>query len=316
MNKILKKRESNWIKMKRFLLGMNGMDGFLMKIIIYGLLVVIGFVFLYPILYMVSYSFKDLDDLLNAAVSWVPSKLYLGNFERAYEVLDYMKTFGQTLIVAILPSVLQMIVAAVVGYGFALYNFRGKNVLLVLVLATFVIPPQVTVIPRYILFNELGMLGSISSYALPAILGQGLNSAIFILIFYQTFRAIPKSLVEAARLDGANEFKIFYRIGLSMATSAFIITFLFSVVWYWNETYLASIYFGDSLTTLPLQLQKFVAAYNNMFPAGQGGAALSGINEGIELAATLLTIIPLLIIYFIAQKWFVQSIDKSGITGE
>ncbi|MBC1232620.1 carbohydrate ABC transporter permease [Listeria booriae] len=316
MNKILKKRESNWIKMKRFLLGMNGMDGFLMKIVIYGLLVVIGFVFLYPILYMVSYSFKDLDDLLNAAVSWVPSKLYLGNFERAYEVLDYMKTFGQTLIVAILPSVLQMIVAAVVGYGFALYNFRGKNVLLVLVLATFVIPPQVTVIPRYILFNELEMLGSISSYALPAILGQGLNSAIFILIFYQTFRAIPKSLVEAARLDGANEFKIFYRIGLSMATSAFIITFLFSVVWYWNETYLASIYFGDSLTTLPLQLQKFVAAYNNMFPAGQGGATLSGINEGIELAATLLTIIPLLIIYFIAQKWFVQSIDKSGITGE
>ncbi|MDN6194697.1 MAG: ABC transporter permease subunit, partial [Alkalibacterium sp.] len=175
--------------------------------------------------------------------------------------------------------------------------------------------PQITVIPRYILFNNLGLLGSIAAYAIPAGLGQGINSAIFILIFYQTYRAIPVSLIEAARLDGAGEFKIFTKIGIPMGLSAFIISFLFSLVWYWNETYLASIYFGGTLSTLPLELQRFVAAYNNMFP-GSGGDGIAGVNEAIELAATLLSIIPLLIIYFISQKWFVESIDRSGITGE
>ncbi len=87
------------------------------------------------------------------------------------------------------------------------------------------------------------------------------------------------------------------------------------MVWYWNETYLASVYFGERLTTLPLQLQRFVASYNQLFPS-QVDNPLTSMNEGIELAATLLTIAPLLFIYFITQKWFVESIDKSGITGE
>ncbi|GEQ33741.1 sugar ABC transporter permease protein [Marinilactibacillus psychrotolerans] len=286
-----------------------------MKVIFYALLISVGFVFLYPVIYMISYSFKDLSDLLNSSVNWIPTHFYTENITRAYEVLDYIPTLLETIFVAVVPSVLQMMVAAVVGYGFARYDFKGKRILLVLVISTFVIPPQITVIPRYILFNNLGLLGSIAAYAIPAGLGQGINSAIFILIFYQTYRAIPVSLIEAARLDGAGEFKIFTKIGIPMGLSAFIISFLFSLVWYWNETYLASIYFGGTLSTLPLELQRFVAAYNNMFP-GSGGDGIAGVNEAIELAATLLSIIPLLIIYFISQKWFVESIDRSGITGE
>lgn len=264
---------------------------------------------------MISYSFKDLGDLLNTSINWIPSKLYTENFSRAFEVLNYWSTLMQTFAVAVFPAILQMIMAAFVGYGFGRYNFRGHKFLLGLVLATFLIPTQVTIIPRYILFNQLGFLGSLLSYLVPATLGQGINSAIFVLIFYQTFRAIPKSLIEAAQLDGAGEFKIFLRIGIPMSVSAFIITFLFSVVWYWNETYLASIYFGNAMTTLPLELNRFVAAYNSAFPASVE-AGSTGINEAIELAATLLTIAPLLVIYFVAQKWFVESVDKSGITGE
>lgn len=310
-----KKKSVSLIKLKKWLLGTNSKTGIVVKIISYALLISVGFIFLYPVIYMISYTFKDLGDLLNSSVNWLPTQFYTENVIRAYDVLNYIPTLLQTIFVAVLPSILQMLVASVVGYGFAQYNFKGKKILLVLVMSTFVIPPQITVIPRYILFNQLGLLGSIAAYAIPAGLGQGINSAIFILIFYQTYRTIPISLIEAARLDGAGEFKIFTKIGVPIGTSAFIISFLFSLVWYWNETYLASIYFGGALTTLPLELQRFVAAYNNMYPGG-GSEGLSGINEAIELAATLLSIIPLLLIYFVSQKWFVESIDRSGITGE
>lgn len=314
---IIEKKRSrfSFAKIKKWLLGSNSNTGFLMTFLSYGLLISVGFIFLYPVIYMISHAFKDLGDLLNSSVNWIPTQFYTENIVRAYDVLNYIPTLLQTMLVSVVPSVLQMIVASVVGYGFARYEFKGKKLLLVLVMSTFVIPPQVTVIPRYILFNQLGLLGSLAAYAVPAGLGQGINSAIFILIFYQTYRTIPVSLIEAARLDGAGEFKIFTKIAVPIGTSAFIISFLFSLVWYWNETYLASIYFGGTLTTLPLELQRFVAAYNNMFPGG-GADGLSGINEAIELAATLLSIIPLLIIYFVSQKWFVESVDRSGITGE
>lgn len=310
-----KRKQSTKTKLKKLFLGTNSRTGLLTKIVAYSLLIAVGFVFLYPILYMISNAFKDLGDLLNSSVNWIPTQFYTENIERAYNVLDYVPTLLQTVVVAVLPSLLQMLHAAVVGYGFARYDFKGNKILLVLVVSTFVIPPQVTVIPRYILFNQLGLLGSIASYLIPASLGQGINSAIFILIFYQTFRAIPLALIEAARLDGAGEFKIFTKIGIPMASSAFIISFLFSLVWYWNETYLASIYFGGALTTLPLELQRFAAQYESMF-TGANAQGIGGINEAIELAATLLSILPLLIIYFISQKWFVESIDRSGITGE
>ncbi|MBS4204539.1 carbohydrate ABC transporter permease [Bacillus sp. FJAT-49754] len=294
---------------------MHGNDGLLVKILIYGLLIGIGFVYLYPLIYMGVYSIKNLDDILNPLVNWIPTKFYLGNYTKANEVLNFFPVLMETLYVTVLPSLAQTALAAVVGYGLARFDFRGKNIIFVLVMATFIIPPQVTLIPRYIFFNELNLLGSLNAFMLPALTGQGINSAIFILIFYQFFRMMPKSLEEAAQIDGAGHLRIFFTIAIPMAVPAIIISFLFSFVWYWNETYLASIYFGNELTTLPLQLQKFVATYQKMFPAGM---ELSGnqINEGIKMAGTLLSILPLLVVYFITQRWFVEGVDRSGITGE
>ncbi|MDR0138992.1 carbohydrate ABC transporter permease [Metabacillus idriensis] len=309
------KLENSLLKIKRIFMGMQGTDGLLFKLLTYGLLIGIGFVYLYPLLYMGSFSFKSLDDLLNPLVNWIPTEFYLGNYEKANEVLNFFSTLFETLYVTVLPALAQTAVAAVIGYGFARFEFKGKKVFFVLVLATFIIPPQVTLIPRYIFFNELNILGSLQAFLLPAAFGQGLNSAIFILIFYQFFRMVPKALEEAAQIDGAGHLRIFLTIALPMAVPAVIISFLFSFVWYWNETYLAAIYFGDQLTTLPLQLQKFVATFQKMFPAEMG---LSGnqLNEGIKMAGTVLSILPLLIVYFITQRWFVEGVDRSGITGE
>ncbi|OWA33329.1 ABC transporter permease [Saccharibacillus sp. O16] len=303
-------------KAKRFLLGGSDRQGLIGQTAAYVLLIGIGFVFLYPLLFMISTSFKSLDDLLDSAVNWIPSHFYLDNYRRALEVLDYFPVLMQTALVTLLPSIIQTFMAAVIGFGFARFRFRGRNILLLLVLFTFLIPPQVTVIPRYILFNELGILDTLAAYIYPAFFGQGINAAIFILIFYQTFRQMPDALEEAAQLDGAGHPTIFFRIAIPMAASAFIVSFLFSLVWYWNETYLASIYFGESLTTLPLQLQKFTATYQAMFASASSASGGTNINEGIELAGTLLTILPLLVIYFVAQRWFVESMDRSGIAGE
>lgn len=297
------------MKFKKTMLGSHGV---LVKLFIYLTLVGVGFVFLFPLIHMVTHSFMSLEDLLNFTVNIVPTGLYMGNYQRYFQVVSFVPRLLETFYIAALPSVLQTLVAAIIGYGFARFDFRGKKWLLALVLATFIIPPQVLVIPRFILFNDLGLVGNIFAYVLPAAFGQGINSAIFILIFFQTFRQIPKALEEAAELDGAGHLRIFFSIGVPLAGSAAIVSFLFSFVWYWNETFLAAIYFQDALTTLPLQLELFVNSFNEMF-ARQPDV---NINEGLEMAGTLLTILPLLVLYFIMQRWFVESVDKSGIAGE
>ena len=261
---------------------MLGSDGFLVKLYLYLTLIGVGFVFLFPLIYMISFSFKSLEDLLNFTVNLVPTSLYLGNYQRYFEVVNFFPRLLETTYIAVVPSLLQTLVAAIIGYGFARFNFLGKKLLLALVLATFIIPPQVLVIPRHILFNDLGILESIMAYALPAAFGQGINSAIFILIFYQTFRLIPKALEEAAQLDGAGHLRIFFSIGVPLAGSAAIVSFLFSFVWYWNETFLAAIYFRDALTTLPLQLQRFVAlCFTAQRPAGFSTVGLSGMSRAM-----------------------------------
>ncbi len=142
--------------------------------------------------------------------------------------------------------------------------FYSASMGLSLILATFIIPPQNTVIPQMLTYRNLGLLGNPLSLILPAALGQGLKSAIFILIFYQTFLSLPRVLEEAARLDGASDLRIFFSIAVPSALPAYIVAFIFSVVWYWNETYLMVIFLEGGVQTLPLQLSKFAQAYENL----------------------------------------------------
>ncbi|MRR30309.1 carbohydrate ABC transporter permease, partial [bacterium] len=153
------------------------------------------------------------------------------------------------------------------------------------------------------------------SLLLPAIMGQGYRSAIFILIFYQTFLSLPKVLEEAARLDGASDLKVFFTIAVPAAVPSYIISVIFSVVWYWNETYLTVVFLEGGIQTLPMQLAKFVQAYEMLYPPGIVNI-FDRINEAVKLSGTFLNILPLLLMYFVLQKWFVESVERSGITGE
>ncbi len=300
-------------KIRHFLFGLHYSDGFLFKAIIYLLLISIGFVYVYPILHMVSYSFQSLEDLLNPAINYLPSSLYFGNYQEAFKSLNYFKTLGTTLLVTLVPAIIQTIVASLVGYGFARFEFKGKKIWMALLIATYIIPPQVTMIPKYIMFNDMGLLNNVFSVILPATLGQGLYSAVFVLIFYQFYKMIPKVLDEAAQIDGASRPFIYLRVAVPLSMPSFITSFLFSFVWYWNETYLSTIFMDSGkYDTLQIKLLKFVSAYQEANPGGD----IRMINEGMRLAATLLIILPMLLMYFVLQRWFIEGIDNAGITGE
>ena len=300
---------------KAFFLGSRTQYGLIFTVLLYLLLTAIGFVYLYPLLFMFVTSMKSPSDLLNPMVQWIPTELFTGNYTKAFRVLNYPETLLSSIMISVVPSVIQAAVCSLVGYGLARYRFLGKKLIFALILATFIVPAQNTVIPQMLTYKSMGLLGNQLALILPAIFGQGYKSAIFILIFYQFFASMPKVLEEAASLDGASDLKIFFAIALPAAVPGFIISILFSTVWYWNETYLTGIFLEGGVQTLPMQLSKFVQAYENLYPPGMVNI-LDRLNEAVKLSGTFLNILPLLLMYFILQKWFVESVERTGITGE
>ena len=302
-------------RVRKILLGTDG-DGMLQKFCIYAFIIIVGFVFVYPLLEMVSKSFMTVKDLVNPLIVWIPSKLDTTNYDKALHVLNFWESVKTSIYVSVLPSLLQMISCSLVGYGLARFKFTGKTLVVGMVILTFLMPAQVTFIPQYLMYRDLGLLYSLKAYLLPALFGQGMKSAVFILVFFQFFAQLPKSLAEAAQIDGANNLTIFFKIAVPTAVPAYLLTFLLSVVWYWNDTYFASMYFGTEIKTLPMNLAAFEAQFSKMYPAAAGMTDPNMMNEGIQMAGTVLNILPLVIMYFFTQRWFMEGIDKTGITGE
>lgn len=305
-------------KLHRFVFGTREKQGVGKQTVVYALLICIGFVYLYPILYMVSTSFMNRDDLLDSSVKWIPSTLYLQNYIDAAKSMNFWLTFAKGIVIAGLPTLCNVLICMCIGYGFARYNFKGKKLLMGLLIFSYILPTQVTMIPTYVLYNRTGILGTLWAFVLPALFGNGLNAPIFILIFYQFFKQVPKVLMEAAYIDGAGHFKAFVRIAIPSAVPAIITVVLFSFVWYWNESYLTEMYVqGLSTksiwTNLVIQLKNFDAAFNTKASVGDTATSL---NESVRMAATTLSILPLLVMYFVLQRYFIESIDRTGITGE
>ena len=306
-------------KFRKFMFGTKEKKGFTKLFFIYALLICIGFIYLYPILYMVSKSFMSLDDLLDTSISWIPSSLNFSNYAQAAKSMDFWKSFGQSIIIAGVPTLCNLVSCALIGYGLARFEFPGKKVVLGIIIFTFVLPSQITMIPTYVLYSKLGILGTLWAFILPSCLGMGINAPIFIMIFWQFFRQVPKVLIEAAQIDGAGSLKSFFRISLPSASPAIITVTLFSFVWYWNESYLTEMYVSGVMTksgwsSLVIQLDNFATNYSDY--AKTATNAVTSLNESINMSGTVLSILPLLVMYFILQRYFVESIDRTGITGE
>ena len=315
-------KNAKLLKAKKVLLGGLVELGLVQKILLYVMLISLCFVYVYPILHMGVTSLKSLTDLLDPSVQWLPHELSIENYEKALDIMGFKEHLLDTLLVTVVPSLAQTFSCALAGYAFARFRFKGRNLLMLCVLLTFIVPFPVLMVPTY------SILSSIWTMILPAITGQGLRAAIFILIYRATYEQIPFSLDEAARVDGASEARVFFTIGVPLGLPAMITSFLFSFVWYWNETYMTSLFMGNaayghtkSISTLVMELAQFEESYlaylekvGGWAAKNSGGANIQ--NEAVTMAGTILTIAPLLIVYFCLQRYFTEAIDRSGITGE
>jgi len=280
---------------------------------VYALLLIFGFVFVYPLVYMLLRSFMPPEDVFNPTVNFVPSLFTLENYRLIFSKMNLWKSLGYSLTLSGICSLLQALSCGLMGFAMSRFKFKMKPVYLVLVLVCFIVPSQVTMIPTYLGFSNLKLLGSPMAFFIPAILGQGFKAPIFILIFYSFFNTIPTALDEAAQIDGAPPLLIFFRILVPLAMPAIVLTIIFSMVWYWNETYLTAIYIGDSAKTLLREISAILSLMEN---EALRDPIAGKINVPVKMAASFICVAPLLVFYLVMQKQFVESIDKSGITGE
>ncbi|MFQ9934527.1 MAG: carbohydrate ABC transporter permease [Lachnospiraceae bacterium] len=310
-------------KFRKIMFGTKDDMGLLKKIAVYVILICVGFMFLSPVVKVFSTSLMSLSDLLDSAINWIPSSLNWDNYKNAAIAMDYGKAIKDSLIISLIPTIINVVVCSVIGYGFARYNFKLKGVLFAFVILSFVLPQQLILTPQYELYARLGLTGSILPFIIPTLFGQGINASIFILIAWSFFKQIPGALMEAAQIDGAGHAKQFFKIAIPTSIGALVVIFLFSFVWYWNEDYLTSLYLYNSTSQASYQFTPVVnqlGIFNSVFDQASSSAGsdvtTSYANTGMRMAATILAIAPLLLIYFILQKQFVESVDRAGITGE
>ncbi|WEK54750.1 MAG: carbohydrate ABC transporter permease [Candidatus Cohnella colombiensis] len=295
------------------------------------LLIGMGFVILYPILLKISASFKSMDDLYNPTVMWVPQSFTLENFRTAIDVMKYYDAIINSFSLAAVTTILQTFSCALAGYAFAKLPFKGSKLLFAGVVLTILVPPQTILVPMYINFKDFDFFGLITlfkgsginlldsywPFILTAATGNALKSGLFIYIFRQFFRGISKEIEEAAFVDGAGIYKSFIRIMLPNAIPAMVTVMLFAFVWQWNDTFVTSNFLPNmnTLTTATLSLPYKL---NVLLGTGAGGGSTQVdpfLASMLVDTGLLLSILPLIIMYFFVQRYFVESIDRAGLVG-
>lgn len=290
--------------------------------IIFGL----SFVLLYPLLYTLSVAFRPYDELFDPSVIWVPKHFTLANIKDAFQAMDYIKSLLRTVQLNFVSSLMELVSCSLAGYGFARFKFKGKGILFAMMLFTIVVPSQTIIIPMYVSYRyfdffglgkivslitgnqfSINLIDSNWTFYIPSLLGVGLRAGLFIYIFRQFFRGLPRELEDAAYIDGCGPFSTFVRVMVPSSMQAFLTVFILSIVWHWNEYYLTSMFFlnkwtiATSLTGMTSRLSD--TQYNPY-------AFVTKMQAGC-----LLAILPILIMYIVLQKYFTESIERTGIVG-
>ncbi|MDE7212849.1 MAG: carbohydrate ABC transporter permease [Lachnospiraceae bacterium] len=298
-------------------------------LLIFGL----GFVILYPLLQVISKTFMPTVQYQDLSVIWIPKSLTLDNVRNAFDYLKFWPSLANTLILGLSCAAIQIIVCALTGYGFARFRFPLREPLFLMVILTIIIPTQIIFLPSFVqyrFFDFFGIsriLGLVTgknytefaknlvdtrwSFWVPSLFGVGLRSGIFIYLFRQCFRNIPKELEEAAKIDGCGSIKTFVSIMLPNAKSTVLTVFLFSLVWHWNEYTLTRTFFPQNYQPLAVRLKLAIDAMTSDLATRTN----LPFQMGVTYASVLLFILPVLIIYIFAQRWFVEGVESSGIKG-
>lgn len=279
-----------------------------------------GFIIMYPLIYMISCTFRERGDMNDPTVIWLPRHLTLSVLKETVQAMDFGRTLRNTVVLNLVCSVLQVFSCALTGYGFARFDFKGKKILFCIVIMMILVPAQIISLPLFFRFRFFGIRGvatvnlidNMLSMYLPALTANGIRSGLMILIFRQFFRALPRELEDAACIDGCGPFMTFVRVMLPNAASSVLTVFLFSIVWYWNDYYISTMFFHNTKTVATMLYNLDNELKMRLF----GDASIQvGERERIvwNQAGCLVSIAPILLIYIFLQKRFTEGIERSGL---
>jgi len=266
--------------------------------VVHGLLLSLSLVFLIPFFWMISTSLKPDDQILRFPPKWIPEPIKWSNYPDAIAALPFWTYTRNTIFITIFNIVGVILSCSLVAYAFARLRWPGKNPLFLLLLSTMMLPPQVTMIPLFILFKNLGWVDTFLPLVVPAFFGN----AFFIFLLRQFFLTIPRDLEDAARVDGCPWLGIYWHIILPLSKPALATVGVFTFMSVWNDFIGPLIYLNsESKKTLALGLQVFF---------GEHTAEWSQL-----MAVSTLMLLPLLMLFFLAQRYFIEGITLTGMKG-
>lgn len=299
---------------------------FLWSVIRLLLLIGISYTIIYPLLSKLVLVFMDPSDLADYTVKWIPKHFSLDNLRLSVELLDYWKTLLKTLVYCVGISALQITVTTLAAYSFARYKGIGRKILFGLVLGTLIIPPHTYLVTLYTQFKDFDIFGIISLingspvnildtawvFIALAATGMGIRCGLYIYVEKQTFSALPYELEEAAKVDGAGMFRTFFSVMLPNAVPSVMLCFILSFVWQWNDTF----YVEQFANNLSVMSQKSVSL-RFLVSEHLGEWGMHQTTDGQQMMAVglFLCVIPVVIVFVLCQKAFVQGVERSGLVG-
>ena len=267
-------------------------------IFLYAFLIVLAILFILPIFYLFMGSFKAESELFRVPFKWLPDKFQFGNFINMFSSIPFFKYLKNTMIIVVCNIVGSLLSCSLVAYGFARLRWPGRDKVFILVLITMILPYQVTLVPLFLMFTKMKWIGTFLPLTVPCFFGN----PFFIFLLRHFFTGIPQNISEAARIDGAGEFTIFSRLVIPMAKPALTTVAIFAFIRSWNDFLGPLVFLGkDELYTLSLAASMLKS---NLDP-----------NWSLLLALGAVMILPVLILFFVMQKYFIQGIAMSGIKG-
>ncbi len=288
------------------------------------ILIGIAYVIIGPVLGIISRSFFSDADNYNTMVYLIPNSPTIERYETSIKYLDYWKTMGASIIYSLTLMVIQVFICSMVGYGFARFNFPGKGFLFGCVVLMIVIPTHTIMLPLYMTFSNFDIFGIIKAvsgsslnllstpvpvYIMTA-LGCGLRSGLYIYIFNQFFRGLPKEIEEAAFVDGCGMWYTYFNIMLRNAMPSIITVAIFSLVWQYNDTFYARLFVISDDIVISKKIAGLTATISNSLKIYDPNILELYMNAGI-----VLVMIPLIIIYIVLQRQFIEGVERSGIVG-
>ncbi len=302
---------------------LNSVKNFLVNLLRAAILIGVGYVILSPVIGIIVNSISSNKDAYNPMVFVLPQFPTLERYALAIERMNYFPTMFRDLLYTLTLTALQLLVCSMVGYGFARFDFPLKKLLFGCVVVMIVIPAHTIMLPLYMTFKSFdpfgivsaikgtpGIMGTVVPMYIMTLLGCGVRSGLYIYIFNQFFRGLPKEIEEAALVDGCGVWYTYFRIMLINAMPAVITVAVFSIVWQFNDTFYAKLFLISEDVVISKKISSLQAVIANVDKVLD-----TTIQELYLDAGIVLIILPILIIYLVLQKYFIEGVERSGIVG-